>query len=146
MTLREFLRRQSPGTWPFVGAFALVGLLAFSTPDRVERVDAQVVAPQMDAFDYEALTVAGTAVRFTLATVSPANGPSAKAADCSVESNSIRYRYDGSTSASGPNPTSSEGHVIAANERFMVIGTNNVLRWRGIQVSGAATLRCTFLR
>lgn len=105
-------------------------------------VSAQVGAAQpVDAFGYEALApTSGAAIGFTAATIVPTNAPSAKAAVCTTETASIRYRYDGT------DPTTAEGHLVAAPGTFTLYGINNIRRLKMIAASTTAAVKCTYLR
>lgn len=120
---------------------AVALFVVWLTPEG-SRVSAQSSTVQvMEAFAYESLTVtSAAAVGFTSATIVPTNAPSVKAAECTTETASIRYRYDGT------NPTTTEGHVRAQDSTFTIYGVNNVRRWRAIASSSTATIKCTYLR
>lgn len=125
----------------FLACF-IVGLALSVAPEvKLPIVHAQSSTVQvMDAFGYESISVTGTAVGFTSATIVPTGQVSARAAECTTETASIRYRYDGTS------PTSSEGHVVATDSSFTVYGINNIRRFRAIAVSATATVKCTYLR
>ncbi len=121
-----------------VGLFAVVALLA---PPVVEAQQAVVqLNPDGTAYAYEAITVSTVSIGFTLATISPATGVSAKSAYCSVETNPIRIKLFGT-------PSSTAGHPFAAATSFSVIGINNLIAFRAIRSGAAdATLQCTYFR
>lgn len=98
--------------------------------------------PDLDAFAYEAITVSTTAVGFTAATFAPSNAREAVAAMFTVESNPVRYRYDGTA------PTATEGHrAVAANDPIIIYGRQNIRNFKSIREGAAdATVRVTYLR
>jgi hypothetical protein len=116
-----------------------LGLAVDAQPGRVDP-------SQMEAHDYELINVAGTAIGFTSTKITKTNQPSTRAALCTLEGTAtMRYRMDGT------DPTGSEGHLMVTPTAtvpvpLVILGTNNVLRFRAIQTAGAATLRCTYLR
>lgn len=122
----------------------LCGLFALGSPipDSVHAQTPTIPAADGDAYAFETITVSTTAVGFTAATINPATAvPAAKSAFCSVETNALRYREDGT------NPTSSVGHPKAAATEFAVTGINNLIHFRAIRSGGAdATLSCTYFR
>jgi hypothetical protein len=65
-------------------------------------------------FAHETITVSTTAVGFTLATYAPSSPPKANQAFVSVNSNSVRVWFDGTS------PTASDGILIAAGQTFRV--------------------------
>jgi hypothetical protein len=92
-----------------------------------------------DAFAYEAITVADTAIGFTVGTYAPTAGLPAKMVMITVESQPLRYRLDGTA------PTASEGHALAANDVRYVVGANNIRKFRMIRSTGSsATVRVTY--
>jgi hypothetical protein len=95
------------------------------------------------AYGYESISVSTAAIGPTALTVHPdrdQNPRPAFEAFCTVETNSIRYRIDGT------DPTASEGHVVAAGGTFTVTGTNNVKRLKMIRVSADAVVKITYFR
>ena len=89
-----------------------------------------------DAFAFESITVSTAVKTFTAATMI-----NARAANCSTETDSIRYRFD-----SG-DPSSTVGHSAAANSTLAIYGINNLRNFKMIRSgSGDATVRCTYSR
>lgn len=120
-------------------------VLAFLLVKPSERATAQGGATTYDvttAFAYESVTVGTSAVGFTGYTVTESNTTfPASQAYCSIETEPIRFRYDGT------DPTSSEGHPAAAGSEFRIYGSTNIRRFRAISSSGSnSNLRCTFSR
>jgi hypothetical protein len=92
-------------------------------------------------FGYESLTVSTAAVGPTVSVYAPTGEDPAEAVLISVESNGIRFRYDGGE------PTSSEGHALAAGTTYLLAGVTNVAQLRLIRSGGAdATVHLTYER
>jgi len=87
----------------------------------------------------ERITVSSTAVGFTAGTFKPTTGDRkgipAKIARCNVETDSIRYTQDGSTT-----PTASIGRIKYDTDSFDVIGTQAIQDFLAIRVTTDATL------
>ena len=103
-------------------------------------IDASGAFP-LQATAQEALVVADTALgpTATVITIPQSGGfrKRAKAALISVETQTVRLRFDGGT------PTSSVGHLLATGDFVLVRGEDNVARIlliRATGSSGAATL------
>jgi hypothetical protein len=116
-----------------LGAFVL--FYPFSKTEAQIDVNSQYVA-----YAYETISVSSSAIGFTANLRSPAGQQSARAVQCTLETVTIRYRFD-----SG-NPTTSDGHLVAINTTFTLYGQDNIRNWRGISTAGAAPLRCTYMR
>ena len=106
-------------------------------------IDASGAFP-LQATAQEALVVSSTAIGPTTATI---NAPQAggfrkraKAALISVETQSVRLRFDGTA------PTASVGHLLATGDYVLVRGEDNVSRILLIRTGtdGAATLTYFF--
>jgi hypothetical protein len=99
------------------------------------------ITDQTPAGDFEKIAVAGTAVGIDSAKlkVNQAGGAFKRAvrAFITVESNSIRMRFDGT------DPDSSTGHLIASGDYFTLDGEQNVAALKMIQGAGAATVQVT---
>ena len=95
----------------------------------------------LDTFAFEALTVAGTAVGFTAATMAPGDGKPASAAFVTVEGASIRVLADGT------DPTASVGRPFNVGDVFVVWGARDLKSVRFIRTgSVSATLSTEFAR
>lgn len=93
------------------------------------------------AYDHEVLSVtSGAATGFSPAKINPPRSTSAKMVEITIETQNIRYRYDGQGS-----PTTTTGHQIVAGTQRFVIGINNINQFRMIAETGTATVRATFL-
>ena len=57
-----------------------------------------------------------------------------------METNTVRYRMDGTA------PTDAVGHPLYADQNLEVHGKENLRNLLFIQVSGAATISCTYMR
>lgn len=121
---------------------AAVSLLCLSwlTADPL-RAQVSEITPSNTAFAFETITVSTTAIGFTSTVISPAGAIGGKSAFCTVESQPIRWREDGTV------PTASVGHPKVAGTEVSLIGLNNMLKFKAIR-SGAtdATLSCTYFR
>lgn len=92
-------------------------------------------------FAYEAITVAGTAVGFTAAVMSPGGGPGAVRAFVTSETAEMRYRTDGT------DPTATEGHLLTPNDRLVFEGAATLAQFRAIRTGGTSgVLRITYER
>lgn len=97
------------------------------------------------AFAFEKLTSTGAAQPLTKGTFAPTSGSEAQRALITVETGSIRYRYDGVA------PTATSGMFVNAASGVPVIvleGVNNIENFQFITSSGgtAATLNVTYER
>lgn len=86
------------------------------------------------AIGSEELEVGATAVGLTVVEV---NGVWASKVHVTVETQAIRYTYDGST------PTAAVGHPVAAGSSFAVYGPENVARLQMIAQTGTADIYAT---
>jgi hypothetical protein len=94
-----------------------------------------------DAFAGEAITVANTAIGPTSATFAPSGEAPAQRAVVTVETASLRYRYDGTA------PTASVGHLALPGEVIVVDGVDNVAKLRMIRTgSTSAVVHVTYER
>ena len=98
----------------------------------------------LDVFAFEVLTVAGSAVGFTEATMVPdpdTSGKPAYAAFCTVEGAPIRMRADGT------DPTATVGTPFNVGDTFVVWGRRDLTSVRFIrQGAVSATLSTEFAR
>lgn len=105
-------------------------------------VVALAVAPQAVSYiAFEQIAVAGTAIGFTAAKITPNPGGGVQATDgmCRNELAEIRYTIDGTT------PTSTVGTPIEALETFTVAGHDSLVRFLAIRTTGvSAQLDCTY--
>lgn len=88
----------------------------------------------LDTYGFEALAVSSTAVGFTVATADHA-----KRAIVRVESNSVRWRADGT------NPTATVGMPLEVGDELVVWGTD-IHTIKFIRQSADATLSVSFAR
>jgi len=91
---------------------------------------------------FEKIAVSTTAIGFTTTNIYPASGVQIprSAALISVETNSIRVRTDGS------DPTATDGHLLAAGDYMMIMGTTAMSQLKMIRASADATVQVTFYR
>lgn len=93
------------------------------------------------AFAGEAITVADTAIGPTAATHVATTTRKATRAYVTVETASIRVRYDGT------NPTASVGHLKQAGEEFIIEGSANIAALKMIRTgSTSASVHITYER
>lgn len=84
--------------------------------------------------DYEAITVAGTAVGLTASEISGHD-----LAFISLESGQIRFRLD------GIEPTASEGHILEIGDVLELVGSDVLANFKAIRTgSDSGTLRCSY--
>ena len=98
----------------------------------------------LSAFAYESITVAASAIGFTLATYKTTSTNAktfAKRAFCTLESGQIRWRIDGS------DPTSTVGHLLEIGQSLEIEETGNIDNFRAIATGGTnGALKVTYLR
>ena len=92
------------------------------------------------AFGFETLTVGAAAIGPTVATIYPGDGHEATYGLFTVETNTVRFRMDGTS------PTASVGHPLEAGQNLEVHGKENLRNLKFIQMSGGATVSCTYMR
>lgn len=97
-----------------------------------------------NGFAYEAITVSSAVKTLTEATYNPAtsneDSPRAKRALITVETDQIRYTYNGTT------PTSSIGHLLSAGDVLSLNGYGNIKRFKAIRVTTDASIKVTYER
>jgi hypothetical protein len=100
-----------------------------------------------DAYDYESITVSTTALGFTATKITVANTAigsanprRAKEVLLTVETNTIRFRLDGT------DPTAAEGHLLAVGDSLNIEGEDNIRRFRMIRATADATVKVTYYR
>jgi len=99
------------------------------------------IAGVYNAYDYESITVSTSAVGLTGSKYAPSGEEAAKRVFITVESGSIRYRYDGT------DPTSSEGHLITEGGYLTITGKSNIEKFKAIRAGTSdAVLRVTYER
>jgi hypothetical protein len=94
------------------------------------------------AYDYEAVTVSSTAIGCTVAklTYTPTTGQARLAHEIhvTIETDSVRYRFDGGT------PTASVGHLATAGTTIALKGPANLAKFLMIRVTGDASAKITY--
>lgn len=89
----------------------------------------------------EALTVSSVAIGFTASKYNPGGSLNqARVAILSTETDSLRYRVNGS------NPTSSVGHLVPAGSSAVVCGYTAIEQFKAIRVSTDVAVYATFYR
>jgi hypothetical protein len=125
-------------------AALVFALLALTSPLGGQAGPALFGIPGgLEAFAKEDITIGAVSTRLTVLTFTPVNAPSAKAAVCQFETANLRYWYDGS------DPTTTSGFLVTTTDTYplVVVGINNITRWRGIRTTGVSALgHCTYLR
>lgn len=90
------------------------------------------------AFNFEQVTVAATAIGFTVAEYQSGD-KKAQIAFLTVETADIRYTYDGTT------PTSTIGHLLTDGSSLTLKGAHDIENFRAIRTGAvSAVLSCTF--
>lgn len=94
------------------------------------------------AYDYEAVTVSSTAIGCTAAKLSftPTLGAVRKAHEIhvTIETDSVRYRFDGG------DPTAAIGHLATTGTVISVKGPHNLARFKMIRVTTDASAKITY--
>jgi hypothetical protein len=91
---------------------------------------------------FEQITVAGTAIGFTAASITPAGRPESNAqlASCRLRTAQISFTYDGTT------PTATVGELLEVGDRIEVRGHDLLRLFRGIRTTGTSgQLDCHYL-
>lgn len=105
-------------------------------------------AGELVAYDHDNIAVSSSAVGLTSAKVTVSDGQNpprarrCKSVFITVESNSIRIRWDGGDPVTG----GGVGHLMVANDSIEINGENNVRKVRMIRDSADATVRVTYSR
>jgi len=95
----------------------------------------------MDAYDFESVTVANTAIGLTSSKYYPTDAPMARSVIITVETAQIRFRMDGT------NPTATEGHIAEIGDAITISGIVNIKNFRAIRTtSTSATIKVSYLR
>jgi len=92
----------------------------------------------VQAYDFESLTVTGSASGLTSTKIAPSGKQAAFEVLITVETNPIRFRTDGT------DPTTSVGHLLNAGDAVTITGLNNVRRLKLIATGSNATVMVTF--
>ena len=105
----------------------------------------RVIAGIYNAYAYESITVADTAIGLTDGTMVWADEQGRaqypKQVLITIEDGQIRWRYDGT------DPTSAEGHISNPNDVIIIKGTTKIKDFRAIRkTTTSAKLRVTYER
>ena len=92
------------------------------------------------AFAFETITVEGTAIGPTLATIAPSDGFEATYGLFTVKDDDVRFRFDGG------DPTASVGHYLEDGQNLEMHGVENLKNLKFIQVNTAAKVSATYAR
>ena len=102
----------------------------------------QVITVDKDIKDYEQITVSSTAIGCTTTKITATSGDMlgrvASEVFFRVESNTIRYRCDGT------DPTTSVGIPLYAGETLILRSPNSIKKFMAIRVSADATLNAEY--
>ena len=94
----------------------------------------------LSAFDYESITLDNATKSLTSATLEGSGVPAQRVL-ITVETNSIRFRHDGT------DPTSSEGHVVAVDNSLVIVGARDLRRLKMISTdAGGSTVKVSYER
>jgi hypothetical protein len=85
----------------------------------------------------EQITVSSTAIGITSTLLAPANSAIPTAGMCTVETNQMRFRVDGT------DPTTTVGHVANAGDTITLTGHDELRKFRAIRVASDGALHCT---
>ena len=108
-----------------------------------------VIAGIYQPYDYESITVSSSAVGLTAAKYKPVPSNregepgaerSAARAVITVETNELRYRYDGT------DPTTSEGHILGVNDVLTLVGDDAISQFRAIATGSDGVIKVTYER
>lgn len=102
------------------------------------------IPDNLNAVDFEDISVAGTAVGITTSKLKRGGGPelspvTVRAALITCNTNAIRFRIDGAA-----DPTASLGHRLAPGQELVLMGSANIARLRMIQESAGSNVSVTF--
>jgi hypothetical protein len=93
------------------------------------------------AFAFESITVSTSSIGFTAATMAPSGAQPATYANCTLETNPIRFRSDGLA------PSSTVGQLVGTGSNIEVCGQANLNALRFIRQGAAdGTLQCHYYR
>jgi len=102
-----------------------------------------VIAGLYEPYNYEAITVADSAIGFTASILKDNSAPlkDCQRVICTLETASVRYTTDGTT------PTTTIGHLLNAGDIVIVQGQPAISNFRAIRTGGTSgSLKCTFER
>lgn len=86
---------------------------------------------ETSAFNYESVDVSTTAVSITSSVTSGGATKRAMRALITIQSQPIRFRYDGAV------PTATEGHHADAGDELVVVGYDDINNFRAIRANDA---------
>mgnify|MGYP001594427290 CR=1 FL=1 len=116
---------------------------------RIALLSLLLIAPAVYAEEgsvataFEQITVSSTSVGLTTSNYDLTNADLSrrtKRVVCSVESNAIRFRVDGTA------PTASVGYPVTAGQQIIIDKPNDIENFRSIRQSADATLSCIYWR
>lgn len=95
---------------------------------------------RLDAYAHESITVSATAIPLTFTNIVPTTGRPAERLLVTLETDNVRYTYDGTT------PTATVGHLLNVGDVLTLNGHGNIRRFQAIRVTTDATLKVTYER
>lgn len=112
----------------------------------------QSIAGHLNAYGYETITVSTSVVGLTGSKIEPADHPllgKMRLVRIVVEGSRVRFRDDGTSDESGPNPTGSNGTILNPGDIFWIANLQQAKNFKAIRHSDEttdATLRVTYFR
>lgn len=103
------------------------------------------IPDNLNAVDFEDISVAGTAVGVTASKLKRGGGgvdslpATVRAALITCNTNAIRFRVDGAAA-----PTATLGHRLAPGQELVLMGSANIARLQMIQESAGSNVSVTF--
>lgn len=104
-------------------------------------IGACVLTLSLQAISYvafEQITVAGSSIGFTAASITPSGLPEATIATCRLETAQIRWRIDGQA------PSSTVGTQMEIGDTLVITGHDSLVRFRSIRTGSSGQLNCTY--
>lgn len=99
----------------------------------------QHIIGKLVPFDFETITVAGTAIGLTASKIEAS--PKPKQVMITSETAPLRYKVDGS------DPTASVGHFMSPRSSLILEGRSQINNFKAIRTGAtSAELSCTYLR
>ena len=111
----------------------------------------QLISGWLTPYAFETITVSTTAIAFTAANIEPATVAERDKGVCRlirafVETDQVRFRDDGQTSESGPNPTATIGNLVEVGTILWFANLQQMKNTKFIRVTTDAKVRCTYFR
>lgn len=84
-----------------------------------------------ETYDFESVTVAGTAIGFTTGKLAPSNSNLPSRAVCTLETAQVRYRLEGT-------PTASVGHLLEVGETLIISSLKDLKAFKAIRTGSVS--------